>query len=815
MILHDWILLDGEKTYSASVPGDIVADVCRESNTGDPYFGLNHNDLDWICRKNYTYVTEFDFGEKINSGEEVVLKFGGIDLFSEIYLNGKFLGKTENMFLEYVYDVSDVIREKGNKLEVKMISTLNVMDSLDCKDYFGVFNTPRVLIRKEQCCFGWDWAPNVPGYGIWKSVELEKRSKNRITELYYETDTEGNATFHISLNYYKRSGYDKDGNFIEVKEKFDGDELVVTLAVDPDGKKTEVKRFKVCGNKCFINFHNENAKLWWPIGYGEHPLYPYKVELFRNGVKLSESSGKLAYRTVSLKQKPTSDVTCGFEFYINDKPIFVKGSNWVPIDCFTGTIESKKYEKLIRQAVRANVNMLRVWGGGIYEDDLFYDLCDELGVMVWQDFMFACGDIPDDNETWVKNASAECVYQVKRLRNHPSLIYWCGGNEKTGSFGTMITYGDYFVDVILRGLVLNYDTTRPYGRQSPCAMTDMGNDKSSGESHHNSFEASLDLGMSSYRNTVAKEVVPFISECAIMGPHSRQCFERIFPKEKLWPMNEYWNDRLMENPYAANKMGFAERQKVCAEALYGKAETLDDFIKKAMMVHEEALRCESEFARAHKGKTSGILNWMYSEVWPTGTWSIVDYYTEPKQVYYGMAKFYAPVLMSFFEDADGRTHLFGVNDTLEEKDVEFTYGVRDLSGKTLFVEGGKATLSTTGVFEQVVNFDVKTPNSYAFVEYTVCGERKKTLYSSDLWSSCKFVSDFEVKKERLAKNKVKITVKANEFAKSVFINAKDNYKVEYTDNYFDLEKGEEKTVIATSEEELDLENMEITTYANE
>ena len=813
--LKNWVLIGGETEIPACVPGDITADFYAAGRTPDPFFGLNHKNLSQTIGQDYSYRTVFDFGEKIKEGEELVLRFGGVDLFADIYLNGTLLGKTENMFLEYEYLVTDIVKGKGNVLEVHMHSTTARMEQLDCKDYFGVFNVPRLLLRKEQCCFGWDWAPNVPSYGLWKPVTLETRSKDRIVDVHYTADCNGEAIIHVELNYFKRSGYDKFGNFGEADCRFDEDELRISLAKTPFGNDYEVITFPVTGNKSFAAFQNEEAKLWWPHGYGEQPLYPYLVELVRAGKVISSVKGRLAFRTVELKQKRLAPQMLGYQFLINGEEIFIKGSNWVPVDCFTGCIRDEKYKKLILLAKSGNFNMLRVWGGGIYENDIFYDLCDEEGMLVWQDFMFACADIPDDDEHWLKNAEQECIYQVKRLRNHPALIYWCGGNEKTGSFGSMVTYGDYFVDTILRGIVKNYDTTRPFGRQSPCSMTDVGNDTNSGETHHNCSEPCIAKGMASYRDLVAEKVVPFVSECAIMGPNSRQTFEKIFPQEKLWPMNEYWEDRLMDNPYAAVKLGFAERQLRFAEELYGKAKNLDDFIKKGMSVHAESLKCEMEYQRAHKGVTSGFLNWMYSEIWPTGTWSVIDYYTEPKQAFYQMAKSFRPVLVSFYRNKAGKTVLFGVNDTLQERKVVCRYGMRDLNGRTLWEERTELKIGTKTPVTVEVKRETERAGTYLFVEYSENGKQEETLYSYDFWSSCRFESDYTVEKRVIDVYTAEIIIRAHKFAKSVFITTPNNCEIVYSDNWFDVQAGGEKTIVMHSEKETDWSEVTVTDFALE
>lgn len=791
--------VNGNVEIDSFVPGDITHDLYRANVIDDPFWGLNHLKLREWLDKDYIYSAEFVLDSMPKDTEDIFISFAGIDLFSNIYLNGQLLGKTDNMFKKYVFDIGDKICLGKNVLEVRMYSTTKYMESLDTKDYFAVFNIPRILLRKEQCCFGWDWSPNIPGYGIWQDVTVYTESKNKIEDVYYIANAEGEATFFVDINYSVRSYYDNDGNFVEVKKEHD-DYIRVSITKNSDDDFTDalVAQVAVSGHKSFVAITRNDAKLWWPIGYGEHPLYGYKVELVRDGEVISVKLGKLGYRDVSLEQRPLDTDLLSYQLKVNGLPIYMKGSNWVPVDCFTGCVTEEKYKKLITQAVDANINVLRVWGGGIYEKDAFYDLCDEMGVMVWQDLMFACADIPEDDEEFVKNASEEIEYQVKRLRNHPSLVYWCGGNEKTGSTGAKIVRGDWFVNVILRGIIGNFDSSRPFAKQSPCSLTDVANDTSSGETHKNSFELTIKDGFGKYRQNVAQNTVPFISESALMGPHSRQTFEKIFPKEKLWPINEYWEDRLMENPYAAIRLPFANLECKFATELYGEPKNLDDFIAKGMLMHAQVLKCEGEYQRAGKGKTSGFLNWMYSEIWPSGTWAVIDYYTEPKEVYYQMKKSFAPVLMSFFYRKDGKTVLFGVNDTVIEKNVSFEYGQKTIDGTVLWSGNGNTTLATIGAFYLDLERDIEQKNTYLYVTYCVDGEKTTTLYSWDFWSSAKFKSDYAFSVEQKDEKTVVVTIKANSFAKSVFINMPDNYKCTYSDNYIDVEAGEEKTVTITS-----------------
>ena len=814
LTLQNWKLEYDGKQIPAQVPGDITIDLYKAGIVKNPYFGDNQKENDWIPRRDFTYIGEINADEALLKEESIELVFNGVDVYSDIYINGKWLGSTDNMFLQFRYDVKDVLKLGKNEVRVEMHSTLNKMDTFDTSGYYSIFNEARIFVRKAQCHFGWDWAPKICAYGIWQDVVLEYGAQCKIEDVYTIADDEGNITFLTELNYDTNPIMDANGKVIDnsyVQE--DGDTLHYYVSEKPFSNTFIKKSFKAVGKKNLACFIVENPELWWPAGYGGQPLYTYKVQLERGGKIIAEKTGKLGFRSVRLLEKPKADAFLGYELEINGKVIFAKGANWIPVECFTGVVEDEKYEKLVNLAVDGNYNMLRVWGGGIYEKDIFYDLCDEKGILVWQDIMLACADIPEDKPEWVDNMLKEVVYQVKRLRNHVSLVYWCGGNEKTGAYGRCITKGDFFVNVLLQGTILDLDKTRPFARQSPCSWTDVGQDANSGESHHNSFERSLVEGIDVYRDLVAQKRVPFVSEAALMGPNTIETNKKIYPADKLWPMNELWDDRLMENPYGSVPMTFAKRQIKYAADMYGEVTTLENFTAKAMLVHAEAMRAEAEFTRAGEGVTGGFMAWMYTDIWPSGSWSCIDYWCEPKQVYYQMKKSFAPRLVTFVQNNAGVTELIVVNDTLQPFTTKVRYGAKTFDGNVVYQDEADIVALENKVFAKAVNFNGKDETVYLFAEYVDDGQKKTTLYSDGMWRNHAFTSNYEIKTQTVNANKIKVTIKANEFAKSVFISMKDNYKCVYSDNYLDVEAGTEQTVEINCDQPINAQDIIVTDFA--
>lgn len=812
--ISDWRLTNTEtgESIPAQVPGDITADLFRAGRIPDPFYADNHKQLGWIARTDFTYTAEFVPDTALMALPEVYLTLDGADLFAEVLLNGNVLGRTENMFLPYRYEVRNMLCPDVNRVEVRFHSTVVRAEDMDTSKYFGVFDTKRILLRKAQCQFGWDWAFDLPGYGLWQPVYLEGLERHRIENVRVSAGTDGWATFRIRLNYLVRSsGFDPQGNpFSFVLEEGLNDRLRVSLERKPGGGWKDALTYEtgVAGRKNLVNLHVDEPELWWPAGYGTQPLYAYRVELLRAGRVLSAFDGHLAFRTVAVCERPTGNESMSFGLTVNGIGIRVRGSNWVPMESFTGTMRGDKYRRLLNMAAEANVNMLRVWGGGVYENELFYDLCDRMGILVWQDFMTACADIPEDDASWIRNMTAECTHQVKRLRNHPCIALWCGGNEKTGAYGQAITQGDTFVNETLRGLVTHYDDTRPYIAQSPHAWTDIGNDCTSGDSHCSSFETVLTEGAAQYARLVAGKTAAFVSECAIMGPADASLYKQVFPETELWPINDLWRDRLMDNPYAAVKMPFADRQAKLAAELYGPSATLDAFIAKGMLLHAEALALECGHCRVN-AQCGGFLNWMFSDDWPTASWAVVDYYGTPKQAYYEMRRAYAPQVFVCDMTTDGRIDCYAVNDSRFSANVSAVIAVKTYDGTEIYRRSVTVVVPSDG---RIVLDSVSMPgrDAYVSVAGTVDGQPVRTLYSPHLWSSMPLTGDCSVS-VRVYGNEAEVTVTADAgLVKAVHIDVKNGV---VSDDYFDLEAGEQRTIAVKSTKRLTEEDIVVTHFA--
>lgn len=788
---------DSEGWIPAQVPGDVHVDLMAAGQLDEMYFSDNIAKNKWVIEKEWWYARTFSVSDaELEAVSELVFK--GIDTVANVYLNGEKIGHTENMFREYRFDVSEKLKlGEPNELAVCIEPISIVMKEHDASPYFSCFNDHRIFMRKAQCHFGWDWAPDCPGTGIWESVWLESHEEIGLDGVSFDTHCSGAVSFFANLI----------GPVQEVGT--DDMELKLTLN-DPDGHPVAEEVWPATGIKNFRNVFVENPQIWWPNGMGGQPLYSYTIELLKNGQPCDARSGRFGIREVELKELPMGADKMGFGFRINGRPVFCKGANWVPLDSFTGAIPDEKYNHMLTLAKQANFNMLRVWGGGIYEKDLFYDLCDELGLMVWQDFMFACSDVPDNHDWFVENVRAEVEYQVKRLRVHSSIIYWVGGNEKSGDyFRAMVNYGDTLFDENIPGIVQTLDPTRPYRRGSPFAYVDSGNHPKSGDSHLSALDSTFSpesKGFFDYRNCLSRSETSFNSEFALQGPARRQSFERFMPPEHYWPMDELWDYRIRKNPYDhITDRSFAEKQLSIVQAFFGDPQNHAAFIKYGMTIHAEAMWDEMFGYRAKRPFNSGSLFWMFSDSWPTGSWAVVDWYGLPKAAYYAAKRAARPLQIGWKVRPDETGwQLVACNDALRAFSGTLCLGEETVAGEQKWTRKLEVSIpanTSTVLAETEASEFSGAVDAFLFAELDCGDEKRSDIFFPNFWKEVPWpepglkISGFQT----LENNAVEVTLKTERFARCVHLTGiaeglVDNASVLVSDAYFDLRAGESKTV---------------------
>ncbi len=399
--------------HQADIPGVVQTDLLANKLIEDPFFGDNEQQLQWIGETNWEYKTTFIADDELLENDHIEIVFTGLDTYANVFLNDSLVLKADNMFREWTIDCKDNLKKGDNELVVKFNSPIKE-DSVKASKVNCKLPDERAYTRKAPYQYGWDWGPRFITMGIWKSVYLRTWKDARIENIRIVQDSVTADTAYYTSYFEIESSLEQDG-FLSV---FDDDFNDII-------NKKRVRLEK--GAKEYpVTFYVDNPKLWWTNGLGKQNLYHFRFLLQANN-SIDRKYKRIGVRTLKLVQQPDS-IGESFYFQLNGVPVFIKGANYIPQDNFPSRVTANHYSKVIKSAVDGNMNMLRVWGGGIYEKDQFYNLCDEKGILVWQDFMFACNMYPGDS-AFLNNVEKEAEEQVKRIQYHPSLALWCGNNE--------------------------------------------------------------------------------------------------------------------------------------------------------------------------------------------------------------------------------------------------------------------------------------------------------------------------------------------------------------------------------------------------
>ncbi len=798
-----WKLFDVETgaEYVAQVPGDINYDMYLNKDMPPMYVDENYK-LYRFAEKDFTYQKTFVLSEEDLAYEHVYLVFQGIDTYAEIYVNDSLVGKTDNAFIGYKFDVKEFAKIGENTLTVKMQATMKYYNAANVDGYKALFTQKRILLRRPQCHYGWDWAPELVGYGIYQDVDILLQTDKRIDNIYYLTENNGNLRIFAELE--NDNGY---------KSFTAEDSLLYELFYQ--GEKIISVKKTVEEIKNFINVKVPNVKLWWPNGYGEQNLYQLTVSLYRNGEKIDSKQTNVGFRTVKVLEEAYSEDETTFAFEVNGVKIYGKGSNWVPLDSCTGIIPDEKYDKAVLLAKDANMNMLRVWGGGLYEKDVFFEVCDKYGIFVWQDCMISCAEIPEDVEEHRNAVMEEWKYNVLRLRNHPSLLCWTGGNEREKWDGNRKCRGEDLVNVYLRGIVGAYDAKTPYFNQSPHSYTSKDNDLRSGDCHKSAFDMITTENIFGYREWLATFHTNFNSECTSLGPTVEKSYRKMFTPENQWPRTDMWVYRHSRNPYARVDVPFIEKIVRYGECVYGKMESLADFCKKGMLVHAKFFGSEIDYHRS-TDRNAGVMNWMYSDIWPTGNWSLVDYYLERKAAYYAAKRAFEPIAPIFAYEASGKTRLVVSNHTPQDVQVSLEYGAKKYDGIILWQKEEKNLQVAAASNNKVDYLPATVENGYYYAILTVGDKKVECIYQPKVWdvSPIKAQYTYEIKEERIEQGKWKttISVDADTYVQMLSIEYWGDEFIQISDNYFDMQAKTKKEVHVFSEQQLNLEKIKITNF---
>ncbi len=762
---------------TANVPGTVHTDLMHNRQMPDPFFGTTEtevqwvNDLQWLYRRRFAVPSSF----LVHDAMELVAE--GLDTYATISINGQEVGQTANMFIAHRFDVKKHLRNGNNVIEILFDSP--TVRSKQLEQQHGALRVAlqahRVYVRKAQYSFGWDWGPELPTSGIWRDISLQAYSSARLQHPFIKTlsVTEEEAVVELSIDIGRRNG----------------DALQLRASVAGHGVALE-RTIEVQDTHATLTLSIPRPKLWWPNGLGDQAMYNASFSLWAGGEEIDAMQVPFGIRTVRLLQEPDARGK-SFVLEINGTRVFCKGADWIPCDSFLPRVSAATYERLLHLARDAHMNMLRVWGGGIYEHDTFYRLCDELGLMVWQDFMFACGEYPE--EPWfVQQVTEEAEQVVRRLRNHPSLVLWCGNNECEWLFCTENAgkspddmRGAVLFRDVLPSICCSLDGTRPYWRSSPFG-DGFPNDESSGNHHQwNVWSGWKDF--SEYENDNAR----FVSEFGFQAPAHHTTLESVLSSVERYPQSR-------EMEHHNKQIEGMERLIRFLAAHQNLTTNFGEFIYRSQLVQAEALKRGVEHWRRRKFDTAGALFWQLNDCWPVISWSVIDSSLRPKAAYYYARRFFAPVLLSFRRTGTD-VELWLTNDTLRNitsrLHVTFRMFLGEVVSKLDKRVSVPANASQCVARLDLSRFSQYDPSLHYF--HAVLDEQDEGCEQRFFLLEPKHLRlPVPLIRARIldhSKGELLLKVTTRHFVKDVFLDVKDEDAF-FEDNYFDLDARTSKVI---------------------
>jgi beta-mannosidase len=677
---------EGEQAWlPAAVPGCVHTDLLAAGAIPDPFWRDVEPELQWIGQTEWVYLLRFRVDGTILNRQRIDLVFEGLDTYADVRLNGEPLLQADNMFRTWRAEVGERLRPGANELRIRFRSPIQeILPRMEGRPWQlpasndqGEKTSP--YTRKAPYHFGWDWGPRYVTCGIWRPVYLEAWDGPRIADLHLHQisleDERADLTAVVEID--TRTPGPVEVAIRSPNERFPA--VIRTVELEAGTQRVEV------------GFVIPDPDRWWPNGLGDQTLYGVRCELQRQGRVLDRADKRIGLRMVELRREPDAWGE-SFAFAVNGVPVFAKGGNWIPADSFPSRMTPERYRDLLTACRDANMNMLRVWGGGIYERPEFYDLCDELGLMIWQDFMFACSMYPGD-EAFLENVRQEATEQVRRLRDHPSLVLWCGNNEIETAWQhwgwkqdlPASVWEDYLAlfHRMLPEVVAEYDPARPYWPSSP--SSDLREDPDSprmGDGHYwgvwhgeEPFEA------------FEQQYHRFLSEFGFQS----------FPAPATMESYTLPEDRDIDSEVMRAHQKHPRGNQLIRTYLlrrYPEPKDFTSFLYLSQVLQSEGMRIAVEHLRRHRPRTMGALYWQVDDCWPVASWSGIDYFGRWKALQYDARRFFAPVLVSPHTEGD-RVTVWTVSDLPDPLPARLRVRLRDLEGRVLREEVREVTVGPT------------------------------------------------------------------------------------------------------------------------
>ncbi|WP_438968671.1 glycosyl hydrolase 2 galactose-binding domain-containing protein [Nonlabens sp.] len=746
-----------------------------------PFIGNNEDSLQWMTELDWTYETVFTVDKATLAKEYTTLNFEGIDTYASIELNGHEILETDNAFLHWEVDVKSILK-KENKLVVKIKSPLEIEAQKALANPYTLPEGNRVYTRKAQYQYGWDWGPKLNTMGIWKPVYLEAYNDFKIKDIYikqnFVQDSTANLTAQIKLS---QPLEEKVTYQIKVNDSLYPFKITDSLSVYNKDATQE------------IHFEIPQVQLWWPHNIGDPYLYEIEVLVLKDQKVIDSKKLKRGIRTIELVNEPDEHGTT-FYFIVNNVPVYMKGANYIPQNSMQDLVTDDHYEKLLSDVKEANMNMLRVWGGGIYENDIFYEKCDEKGILVWQDFMFACAMYPGDAR-FRESVTNEIKQQITRLRNHSSIALWCGNNETSEAWHNWgwqegrsqaerdSIWEDYrAVFQIAMPKYVSELTKEPYWESSP--EYGRGNPKYEFEGDAHDWRVWHDA----YPFEHFEEHVPrFMSEFGFQSHPSYEAIRYI---------NEDGRINIQSDDYASHQK-HARGNELIREYMehdFPVPTSDEDYVYVSQLLQAYGMSKGIQSHRRARPYNMGTLYWQLNDCWPAVSWSSIDYFGNWKALHYQVKRDFENVLISNVVENDIlKTHI--VNDNQETVVADFKIEIIDFKGKVIYREMIDSSVAYVKPnYSEVIHSlqlkDLVFNRSNVYIK-TSYGSLEKISFFKKPKELNLLKVDLAMKSSK-TKNGYKITLKSNVFTKDLFLYS--NVNGHFSDNFFNLEPNVEKTL---------------------
>ena len=671
-----WQLSAGHRSLESvdmQIPGTVLSGLLAAGKIKDPFYRTNEDATRALFWKDYVFTRTFDVDEELLAQQHIVLVCEGLDTLAEISINGTFLAKTDNMHRTWKFQAKKLLHPGKNEIQIVFRSVLRFIEDYPYEAHKKINYIPcgsmkgNQLLRKAHSMFGWDWGPQTIDAGIFRDIYLQGYSHARIEDIRIHQQHAKNVSVQTSIT---------------LSESVPGQKLCVELSEDGADKPLQTKLCKTnADGVAAVDFVIENPKLWWPNDYGDQPLYIVRTTLLdEDGTSLESITRRIGLRTLTISQEK-DEWGNEFAFCVNGVKIFTRGGNYIPDDCLYTRITEKKLDYILESCRRAHFNCVRVWGGGYYPSDAFYDLCDEKGLIVWQDLMYAC-NVYDVTDAFAENCRQETYDNVRRLRHHASLGLWCGNNEiesawdHWGDFQKETPYlrADYIrlFEEVLPKAVQEADGETFYWHSSPSSggCFDNPDDANRGDTHY------WDVWHGQKPFTDYRKY--FFRFCSEFGFQSFPCAKTVNSFTLEDDRNIF--SRVMES-HQKNDAANGKMLYYLSENLrYPK--DLTHLLYASQVLQGTAIKYGVDHWRRNRGRCMGTLYWQINDNWPAPSWSSIDYFGRWKALHYMAQKFYAPHAVSMTLE-DHRCHVYFSNESFETTEYSLTLSIRDLSGNVL------------------------------------------------------------------------------------------------------------------------------------